>query len=110
MRGRIASDPGKITFQKGGSIFNAFGNSVTYGNTIHLTPGTFGVGSASRHKFHEIAHTSQYASGYGVSHHAMGYVATSSHDRAPLEMDADDFAQNTYNDYVAQGLDKTCPF
>lgn len=113
LKGRIDSDPSKIIFYRGGSLFNGFGNSVTYGNNIYLTSGAYinySVGGI-KHKFHEIWHTSQNAKlGFNASHHAFGYVAYTSHDNSPLETAANDFAENTYADFKKAGLDKTCIF
>ena len=113
LRGRIAGDPGNIRFHRGGSIFNAFGNSVTYGSDVYLSGNTFfrSDGGALTHKFHEIAHTSQNARlDLSALHHGAGYAAFGGHDASPLEQSADDFAQATFDAYQKAGLDKTCPF
>ncbi len=113
LRGRIAGDPANIRFRRGGSIFNVFGYSVTYGSTIHLTGSSFfrTDAGALTHKFHEIAHTSQNARlGLSALHHGAGYAAFGGHDASPLEQSADDFAQATFDAYQKAGLDKTCPF
>lgn len=113
LQGRIASDPSAITFHDGGSLWNWFDNSVTYGNDIYLADGVMSRSdkNALVHKFHEIHHTSQNAKlGINALHHGAGYVAFTSHDGSPLEIAANDFAEDAYNDYRAAGLDKTCPF
>ncbi|MEJ7777003.1 MAG: RHS repeat-associated core domain-containing protein [Sphingomicrobium sp.] len=112
LKRRIASNPADITLHKGGSIWNWFGNSVTYGNNIYLSGDTFGRTdkNAIIHKFHEIWHTSQNARmGLSALHHGAGYVAFTGHDSSPLEQAAVDFARATYNAYQKAGLDKTCP-
>ena len=113
LRGRIAGDPGNIRFHRGGSIFNLFGNSVTYGSSIYLAGDSFHRTDAGAltHKFHEIAHTSQNARmGLSALHHGAAYAAFGSHDGSPLEQSADDFALETFKAYQKAGLDKTCQF
>jgi RHS repeat-associated protein len=113
LRGRIAGDPGNIRFHRGGSTFNAFGNSVTYGSNIYLAGNSFyrTDAGALTHKFHEIAHTSQNARmGLSALHHGAAYAVFGGHDASPLEQSADDFADETFEAYQKAGLDKTCPF
>ena len=113
LNGRIAGNPGDIKLHRGGALFNAFGNSVTYGSDIYLAGNSFQRTDAGAmiHKFHEIGHVSQNARmGLSALHHGAGYVAFTGHDSSPLEQAADDFGQATYDAYKKAGLDKTCPF
>ncbi len=111
LKGRIASDPSKIRFHRGGSVWNVFNNSGTYGNNIYLVPSAYAVGGSMRHKFHEIFHTSQNAQyGFDARHHAAAYAVFGGHDASPLEKAADDFRDAAWDDFEKAELDKTCPF
>jgi hypothetical protein len=110
---RIAADPKSITLHKGGSVWNRFNNSVTYGSNIYLTGNILNRTDpgAMISKFHEIGHVSQNARmGLNSFDHFGAYLMFGGHDASPLEQAADDFAKTTYNAYKAAGLDKTCPF
>lgn len=111
LKGRISSNPGNITLHRG-SPFELTGNSVTFGNDVYLAGDSFDRTdrAAIIHKFHEIQHTSQYAQGYSALNQAFAYLVFGSRDASPFEQAADSFANETYNDYKAAGLDKTCQF
>ena len=109
LKGRIASNTADITLHNG-SPFDLTGNSVTFGNDIYLTDGTFEIGRSTRHKFHEIQHTSQYAKGHTSAGIFISYAFFGGHDGSPYEIAANDFADAAYNDFVAAGLDQSCKF